>query len=810
MSKSTSILPRALADGMQYVFLGVLALAVLLAPVTAKPFALHAPTTAALAAPVGFLMESAARFSSAANAAPAEAQKMRAASAAPQRGDNYQWHPAVAAAAPLTGTIYVVQSAGFTQVSEGNGSDDYAIVLSKAPSSLVSITVSDVAGQLQVGTNTTDYFESVKLMFTSSNWFVAQTVNIKAVNDSVFEGKHFATITHTVYSLDSQYMGVIAASVTAGIDDNDNGIDIQQSGRSTDLSESNTTGDTIQVRLVTQPTGPVTVSAIATSQAYLRATASAVLNPQSTTSLTFTSSNWSVPQTVYVSASDDSVNEGTHTASITFSADSADKFYDSDGVFGAGAITSFSTSTVVTNMVDNAAGATTSTTTATSVTANITDNDGKAVLEQSDGRTFVKEGAALGDTYTLQLASKPTDDVSITIAVQATTASTVSTIVSQILVSPTSLTFTPNNWDVPQTVTVRAVDDVTIEGMHTATITHTIRSTSATTGLVTDGNFNNTGIEKIKVVILDNDTANLGGADFDGDGRTDLAIYRPNTAQWVYRQANNQAVGSITWGIAGGADVPVNGDFDGDGFSDPAVYRPATAQWFVKGSFNDDFTVTTWGLAGGSDVPVPADYDGDGVTDRAIFRPSTAQWIIRKSSTGTAQVETWGVQLTAGEVPVPGDFDGDTKADVAIYRRSTAQWIVKRSSDGATSVNTWGEAGGADIPLVADMDGDKKADRVVYRPSTSQWFSYLSLTGAASAVTWGAAGTTDVPVVADFDKDGKSDKAVFRISTGQWFVKLTSFEDGDYRQAYVVTWGEAGSRDYPLPAPDFDVNQVPN
>ena len=90
MSKSTSILPRALADGIQYAFLGVLALAVLLAPVTAHPFALHAPTTAALAAPAGFLTDYAARLTGAAKAAPAAAQTLRDARAAPQRGDNYQ------------------------------------------------------------------------------------------------------------------------------------------------------------------------------------------------------------------------------------------------------------------------------------------------------------------------------------------------------------------------------------------------------------------------------------------------------------------------------------------------------------------------------------------------------------------------------------------------------------------------------------------------------------------------------------------------------------------------------------------------
>lgn len=807
MSKSTSILPRALADGMQYAFLGVLALAVLLAPVTASPFALHAPTTAALAAPAGFLTEYATRLTGAAKAAPATAQALRDASAAPQRGDEYPWHPAVLAAAPVTGTIYVSQSAGFTQLAEGNGSDNYAIVLSRAPNSLVSIQVSDVSGQIQVSTDTTTFSTSIDLIFTSSNWFVAQTVNLRAVNDAVYEGKHYATVTHNVYTLDSQYQGIEAASVTAGIDDNDNGIEIQQSGRSTDLNESDGVGDTITVRLSTQPTGPVTVTAFANSQAYVRTSASAVLSPVSITSLAFSSANWSTPQTMYVSASDDSTNEGAHTASITFAADSADKFYDTDGSFGGVAITNFSTSTVVTNIVDNAY-STANSTTARSIAANVTDNDSKVVIEQSGGRTFVKEGAPSGDSYTLQLASQPTDNVSITLAISPYTAPTVQ---AQLLVSPMSLTFTPNNWNVPQVVTVRAVDDVTLEGSHSVTITHTIRSTSSTNStVVADANFNLTGIGSVKVTILDNDTANNGGADFDGDGRADIAIYRPNTAQWIYRQSSNIVVESTTWGLAGGADIPVNGDFDGDGFSDPAVYRPSTAQWFVKGSVNNDFSVITWGLAGGADVPVPADYDGDGATDRAIFRPSTAQWIIRKSSTGTAQVETWGVQLTAGEVPVPGDYDGDTMADVAIYRRSTAQWIVKRSSDGATSVITWGEAGGADVPIVADLDGDKRADRVVYRPSTSQWFAYLSNTGTASVVTWGAAGTTDVPVAADWDRDGKSDPAVFRISSGQWFVKLSGYADGDYRQALVITWAAAGSIDYPLPAPDSDGNVVAN
>jgi len=80
---------------------------------------------------------------------------------------------------------------------------------------------------------------------------------------------------------------------------------------------------------------------------------------------------------------------------------------------------------------------------------------------------------------------------------------------------------------------------------------------------------------------------------------------------------------------------PPPGDFDGDGRAEIAVFRPSTGVWYVRG-----VSITTWG--GGADIPVAGDYDGDGKTDVAVYRPSTGTWFVLRSSTDYTLFTTLG------------------------------------------------------------------------------------------------------------------------------------------------------------------------
>lgn len=223
-------------------------------------------------------------------------------------------------------------------------------------------------------------------------------------------------------------------------------------------------------------------------------------------------------------------------------------------------------------------------------------------------------------------------------------------------------------------------------------------------------------------------TDSLAPADFDGDGKTDIAVFR--NGSW-YIQRSRDGFEAVSFGQAG--DIAQPGDYDGDGIADVAVYRSSNGYWYIQES-RDGFAAIPFGSA--TDKPVAADYDGDGKTDQAVYRDGT--WYIRKSTAGFYAVQ-FGL---ASDKPVMGDYGGDGKTDVAIFRPSTGEWFVLRSEDNGFYSVPFGSYD--DVPAPGDYDGDGRFDATVFRPSNSTWYSQRSTSGM-SIQGFGAMGDVSVP-----------------------------------------------------------------
>lgn len=271
--------------------------------------------------------------------------------------------------------------------------------------------------------------------------------------------------------------------------------------------------------------------------------------------------------------------------------------------------------------------------------------------------------------------------------------------------------------------------------------------------------------------------------DYDGNGRTDLSIYRPSPGEWWYLKSSNGGNAAFQFGTSSDRIVP--GDYTGDGITDVAFWRPSTGEWFILRSEDFSFYALPFGTSG--DTPVPADYDGDTFTDVAVFRPSTNTWFISKSSGGN-NIISFG---SAGDKPIPADYDGDGKADIAIYRpngpNGSAQFWGVQSKFGNNFVFNFGAPTDKAVP--GDYTGDGKADIAVWRPSTGFWFILRSGNFSFYSFPFGANG--DIPSPGDYDGDGKIDAAVFRPSNTNWFIQ------GSNSGVQILQFGLTG--DFPTP-----------
>ena len=420
-----------------------------------------------------------------------------------------------------TAGVIVTPATPILSLAEGGRTSSYTVVLGSQPLADVTIAVSADA-RLRVGIPA-PALPALSLTFTPGNWNQPQTVTVSAFDDAIAQiSPDFRQVTHSATSADPKYNAITIASVGANITDNDSaGITVNpMSGLIT--TESGGTA-TFGVVLTSEPTANVTI-ALASSN-----TAEGTV---SSSSLTFTATNWNVPQTVTVTGVNDFVVDGNINYTVTVGpTSSSDLFYNGMAI----------KTVSLTNLDNNSVGVNISATTGTTSEA---------------GGTM---------TFSVWLNSQPMANVTIPLSSSNTAEGTV---------SPASLTFTAANWNVPQTVTVTGVDDFVVDGNINYTVT--VGPTSSADPL-----YAGTLTRTVSLVNLDNDTAGVNisattGTTSEAGGTTTFSV-------WL----NSQPVANVT--------IPLVSSDTTEGVVSPASLTFTAANWNVPQTVTvtgvDDFVV---------------------------------------------------------------------------------------------------------------------------------------------------------------------------------------------------------------------------
>lgn len=269
------------------------------------------------------------------------------------------------------------------------------------------------------------------------------------------------------------------------------------------------------------------------------------------------------------------------------------------------------------------------------------------------------------------------------------------------------------------------------------------------------------------IFVLDiNPALQTEGADYDNDGLTELALFRPSDGSWNYVETSSANTRKRFWGANG--DIPLVTSIFGQGRLGFTVFRPSTGIWYFQPTFGTD-SYLNWGLS--DDKPAPAQFGGGGSSCFSMYRPSSGEWFIYISE-NDQRYYRFGLP---GDVPVPGQYSPDGVADIAVFRPSNGVWYFMIRQSGNPNADSFravqfGQAG--DKPVPADYDGDGILDIAVYRPSTGTWWVLRSSDWQARTFQWGLA--EDIPTTGDYDGDGIFDYAVFRPSNGTWYIHRSS------------------------------------
>lgn len=310
-------------------------------------------------------------------------------------------------------------------------------------------------------------------------------------------------------------------------------------------------------------------------------------------------------------------------------------------------------------------------------------------------------------------------------------------------------------------------------------------------------------------------------ADFDGDGKADLVVFRPSEGNWYvspssghcppcFRQSGGGCVSQ--WGLPG--DIPISGNYDSDALADLTVWRPSTQNWWVEFSSYCGSVQVPMGLPGDRPTELNVDYT-NAVSELILWRESNRSWYVRSSIPpyNTKKYYSWqrypdvvdpSFLVTAQYFPAAA---GQYAAGPALYENRDlkqyggyqGQWtILNITKSGVITPITLKQLQNVnDLTDVISVGGNfggqasNKADYVFWDRATGIWTIYYN--GGPSAPTtvqWGV--SIDTPLAGDFDGDGIDDFTVWRGSgawVGTWFVRPSTHVCPPYMTPYGSTGG---------------------
>ena len=366
-------------------------------------------------------------------------------------------------------------------------SNEYTAALATEPTGEVTVTISGHAG-------TAVTLDKTTLTFTTDNWDTAQTVTVSATQNAATAK---VTLAHTVAGAD--YGSVTAEPVVVsvvGVAGQQQTIQVGVSSSTQTLTVPEGGANSYTLVLGSRPTGDVAVGVTLPTGTDLTL---------DKTTLTFTSTNWDVAQTVTVTAAED--DDGVTDAGVTLT------HTVSGGGYGS--------------------------TTVPDVEVSITENDTAGLVLSKTGLT-VTEGDAAGSSYTVKLATRPSGSVSVTISGH----DGADLSLSGTTLSSNQLTFTVDDWNAAQTVTVKAGHDDD-GAADTAALTHTA-SGGDYAGITAD----------LPVTVTDDDTAAIVLSE------TGLTVTEGDAAGSSYTvKLATEPSGSVIVTISGhdGADLTLSG-----------------------------------------------------------------------------------------------------------------------------------------------------------------------------------------------------------------------------------------------------------